>query len=427
MAPLTLSQLTARRFVLGRQGLWPGRRWTGLAGVAEAIRIGEAVQLDTLQIVARSQDIALHSRIQAYQPDQLHHVAYEDRQFFDYGGCLYLYPMPELSFWRTPMRRRALETRWANFAAGHTDLIEEVLAEISNQGPKGNRGFTGRKRVNSYRGGKDTALALYYLWLTGELMIHHRERFERVYDLHERVAPPELDFIAEESAAERFFARKIIAFYGLITERGWRSGFADFIARRVGTEEATNRIAALVAEGVVTRCCVEGSKERWLVLTSDVPTLSLLEAGQTPDAWKPLDATTLEEVTFLAPLEIVSARGRSRRVFDFEYIWEVYKPVEQRRWGYYVLPILYGDRLVARLDPKLDRTTMTLQINGFWLEDDAPALSPEFGAALAHGLHRFAIFLNARGIQIDSINPAKLRTAVRKQLGGVLEVVPEIK
>lgn len=208
------------------------------------------------------------------------------------------------------MRRRAMEPRWASLAAAHPDLIEDVIAVIRDQGPKRNRDFVGLSRVNNYRGRKDTALALYYLWLTGELMIHHRERFERVYDLRERVVPPELDFIAEESAAEQFFAQKIIAFYGLLTERGWRSGFADFIARRVGTEEATNRLAALVAEGVVTRFGVEGSKERWLVLTSDLPSLSLLEAGQVPDPWRPINATTMDEVAFLAPLDIVQ-RSRS--------------------------------------------------------------------------------------------------------------------
>src|SRR5207248_1030717 len=82
----------------------------------------------------------------------------------------------------------------------------------------------------------------------------------------------------------------------------------------------------------------------------------------------------------------VSTRGRASWLFDFEYLWEVYKPAAKRRWGYYTLPILYGDRLVARLDPKLDRTTSTLVINGFWLEEYAPVECPGFAAALARGL-----------------------------------------
>jgi uncharacterized protein YcaQ len=150
--------------------------------------------------------------------------------------------------------------------------------------------------------------------------------------------------------------------------------------------------------------------------------LKSLEAGKIPKAWNPIGPGTLDEVSFLAPLDIVSARGRAKKVFDFEYLWEVYKPLEQRRWGYYTLPILYGDDLVARLDPKLDRTTMTLQIKGFWHEDDAPVKDPAFAVALARGLLRFANFVEAKRVNIASIRPLSLRKIVRMVLGGSMIV-----
>jgi uncharacterized protein YcaQ len=94
---------------------------------------------------------------------------------------------------------------------------------------------------------------------------------------------------------------------------------------------------------------------------------------------------------------IVSARGRAKVWFDFDYVWEVYKPAHQRRWGYYTLPILYGDRLVARFDPKLDRTTNTLLINGLWLNRRRwPKIRNS--CWLARGLQRFKQFLNAQTI-----------------------------
>jgi uncharacterized protein YcaQ len=117
----------------------------------------------------------------------------------------------------------------------------------------------------------------------------------------------------------------------------------------------------------------------------------------------------------LAPLEIVSARGRAKKVFDFEYLWEVYKPAHLRRWGYYTLPILYGDDLVARLDPKLDRKTNTLQILGFWLEDDAPK-DEAFASALANGLHRFADMIGAEKFDLSGIKQTKLRLYLKKKL-----------
>src|SRR5207302_1471854 len=109
-----------------------------------------AVQLDPLNVVARSHDIALWSRVLDYRPEYLDQLLYQDRQFFDYGGALFVYPMPELPFWRLPMRRRAEEGRWADFAAAHTGLLEEVRAELRSRGPLGNRDLAGSARVESY-------------------------------------------------------------------------------------------------------------------------------------------------------------------------------------------------------------------------------------------------------------------------------------
>ena len=124
----------------------------------------------------------------------------------------------------------------------------------------------------------------------------------------------------------------------------------------------------------------------------------------------------LEEVTFLSPLDIVSARGRAKKLFDFEYIWEVYTPVHKRKWGYYVLPILYGDDLVARLDLKLDRTTMTLEIKGFWLEDEATCRDLDFANAFAKGLVRFAEFVQAKKVDMSALKPLGLKRYIQKQV-----------
>lgn len=411
-----ISKVTARRFVLGRQGLWPGRRWSGKEGTAEAIRAAEAVQMDPLTVIARSHDIALWGRVHDYQPSHLDQLLYTDRAFFDYGGALFIYPISELPYWRVPMRRRQEQGRWGEFGTTNPALLEEVRAELRARGPLGNRDFTGRVRVNDYRGRKDSAMALFYLWLTGELMTHHRENFQRVYDFRENVAPPHLNEAATEEEADNFFACKATAFYGLLREAAWGSVIAGFIERPVSRAEKQQWLKKLAEEGTLTPLQVEGSKERWYVLTSDLPLLDTLEAGKIPPAWQPLTTTTSEEAVFLAPLEIVSARGRSSWLFSFEYIWEVYKPAEQRRWGYYTLPVLYNELLVARLDPKLDRKTSTLVINGFWLEDQALTHDPAFAAALARALAHFMIFLKARYLDISLLEPTALRTTIQNEM-----------
>ncbi len=413
---INISKQTARRFVLGRQGLWPGRRWRGKKGVADAMRAGEALQLDPLNMVARSQDITLHSRVLDYKPGLLYKVAYEERQFFDYGGWLAMYPMEELPYWRLHMERRARDEYVSYFVKNHQEVLAFVRAELRNRGPLGNRDFNReRLELQSYRGRKDTSVAMFDMWLSGELMIHHREGFDRVYDFRENIAPKEFDYVAGEKSVEEFFAHKTVAFMGLKREGTFRSDMHGYLRDNYSVDEMKDLLGRWKESGMFAPVQVEGGRETHLVLAEDIPALESLEAGKVPKGWSPKETTTLEEVTFLSPLDIVSARGRAKKLFDFEYKWEVYTPAHLRRWGYYVLPILYGDDLVARADLKLDRSTMTLLILGFWLEEDAPK-DAAFTDALANGLNRFAKMVGAKKVNVGGIKPVKLRMHVESKL-----------
>jgi uncharacterized protein YcaQ len=412
----TISQTTFRKFLLGQQGLWPGRRFKGLDGTTSAINQMEALQLDPLNIAARSQEIALYGRVLDFKLEHLYQSAYKQRNFFDYGGTLFLYPMKELPLWRAIMPRTSKRSRMVEFRKNHPHAMDEALTALRANGPMSNRDFAGNGLSQwSYRGRKDSAVALFYLWLLGEVMITTRKGFDRVYDLRERVAPLEYDKVAPSAEAEDFFARKTISMLHLMRAKRFRIGWQNGIEREVTSEEADKKLSALIEQGAVSHLKVEGSAETWLALTKDIPLLESLEAGRIPKLWKPLASSTEEEVAFLAPLDMVSARGRAKQVFDFEYIWEVYKPVHQRRWGYYTLPILYGDDLVARLDPKLDRKTNTLHILGFWLEDDAPK-DEAFASALGRGLARFAKLVGAKQVEMNAIQPRRLQAQARIML-----------
>jgi hypothetical protein len=167
-------------------------------------------------------------------------------------------------------------------------------------------------------------------------------------------------------------------------------------------------IEALLADGDLIEVQVEGWKQRHYALGAGAQLLADLSAGRTPKAWKPLATTTLEEAVFLAPLDPVSARGRAKLLFDFDYVWEVYKPAPKRKYGYYTLPVLWGDRLVARFDSKLDRERNRLVVLGFWLEDKVLAKNNAFAAALARGFGRFQSFLGARALDAKAL-PKSLR------------------
>jgi uncharacterized protein YcaQ len=408
---LTIDIDTARRFILGKQGLWPGRRWRGVKGTEQSMRAMEYLQLDPLQIIARSQDIQLHSRVLDYTPGTWEKVTYEKRKFFDWGGWLAVRPMDELPHWRVVMRReRDDQLRIHDMGREHAAAIVEMRQILKERGTVSNRDFqmSTRTRTQSYRGRKDSAVALYYLWRTGEVMTHHRERFERVYALTEAVAPPHLVYESSEEETDRFLFRKEIGFNGLARLKR----VADLFFRGVPFEKSKQIVEGMLADGEIVEVKIEGWKDVHTALGSDAKLLRDLSAGRVPKAWKPLDTTTSEEVLFLAPLDPVSARGRAKILFGFDYIWEVYKPLHQRKFGYYTLPVLWGDRLVARFDSKLDRASNTFIVLGFWLEDTSLARDEAFAEALACGFARFVTFLGATRLNARAIREPLLRRRV---------------
>jgi hypothetical protein len=322
--------------------------------------------------------------------------------------------MDELPYWRVVMRReRDGEQRWSRMtklARDHADAIAEMRALLRERGTVKNRDFqmSTRTRMESYRGRKDSALALYYLWYTGEVMTHHRENFERVYALTEAVAPPDLIRESDEAKADRFLIKKEISFSGLS-----RPSALDTFLRGLPHGKAYKKVTdALLADDEIIEVKVEGWKAVPYALSSDAKLLRDLSAGRVPKAWTPLETTTSEEVVFLGPWDQTVARGRAKVVFGFDYVLEVYKPQHLRRFGYYTLPVLWGDRFVARFDSKLDRATNTFVILGLWLEDPSLGKDESFAEALARGFSRFVAFLGASKLDAKAIREPLLRRRV---------------
>jgi uncharacterized protein YcaQ len=370
------------------------------------MRAMEDLQLDPLVVVARAHDLALHSRVIDYAIDDWAKLTYERREFFEWGGWLAVRPMEELPYFRVLMRREREQGHWIDVEREHADAIEEMRTVLRERGEVSNRSFEmrDRTRIDSYRGRKDSALALHYLWRVGEAMVTRRDRFERVYALTEAVAPPSALREVDDAEADDVLRTKAVAADGLtkLFKRPVSAEMADWRERRL-------------ADGTLVEVRVEGWKATQLALGSDAALLAQVEAGEVPAAWRPLEATTSDEASFLSPLDPVSARGRARPLFGFEYTWEVYKPLAQRSYGYYTMPILWGDRLVGRFDPKLDRATGTLFINGLWLEDRASARDEAFAEALTRGMARFLRFLGATRLDVSALSQPMLRKRLARR------------
>jgi hypothetical protein len=392
---MRISAEVARRFVLGRQGLWPGRRWRGLGGTERAMRAMGNLQLDPLQVVARAQDLALHSRVIDYRPDDWATLTYGRRRFFEWGGWLAVRPIDELPYYRVLMRR----SRTWGWVTGLPDeylaAVDEMRHALRERGEVANRHFAmgERTRLVSYRSRKDSGVALHYLWRVGEAMVTRRTpTFERIYAPTEAVAPARYLEEASDAEADDFLLLKAIRAAGFSKLNGATATLHRDITRREVGAWRDRRLA----DGTLIEVEIEGLAGRHVALGSDGPALEALAAGRVPRAWKPLGSTTPEEVTFLSPLDpVISDRERTRRLFDFDYKWGVYDKPEKRRFGYYDLPILWGDRLVGRMDAKLDRSNSTLAVSGLWFEDDRLETDDALEHALGQGIGRLAAFVGA--------------------------------
>lgn len=403
-----LTKQTARRLILGRQGLFPGRRAQGKDGTEAALRRSEAIQIDTINVLARSHDLALHSRVTEYQPADLDALLYTERKFFDYGGILMVYPSDELPYWRRVMQKQW--QRYADYESSRPETCDYVLSELKTRGALANRDFVARERIpGGYRTVKDTGHALYYLWRGGHVMTHSRRGFERVYELTEKIA--DAGEVASDAETAEFFALKALRDTGLATASEWARRVAIMHHERPGAAKAS--LHSLVESGLAAAVQVEGRKETHFTPIESAAQIALLAADKIPAEWQPLGATTADEVTFIAPLDnVIWDRARTKAIFDFEYLWEVYKPESLRRWGYYTLPILYGDQFVARIALRLNRKTRTLLVEGYWLEDECYAADPDYLDALSAGIARFAAFHDADKLDIVPIYVSKLNLSL---------------
>ena len=398
--PIRISREVARRFLLGRQGLWPGRRWQGLEGTDKAMRAMGDLQLDPLRVVVRAQDLALGSRVLDYREDDWARLTYERRKFFEWGGWLAVRPIEELPYYRVLMRR-SQSRRWVSWVVDdHPEAVEEMRWLLAKGRELSNRHFAqgDRRRVDSYRGRKDSAVALYYLWRTGEAMVVRRTpTFERVYARTEAVAPKRHRRDASEVEADDFLLLKEIRTAGISK----LNGVNNVLHREELTRKDVEAWKARQMEaGTVVEVEVEGLTGRYLAMADELRTLDTLARGRLPRGWRPIGPTTTDEVTLLSPLDpAIHHREQTKRLWDFDYKWGVYDKVEKRKFGYYDLPILWGDRLVGRADLRLDRKTGALQTLGLWHEDEAVARDPIYRAALEAGMDRLRAIARLNGAE----------------------------
>lgn len=306
------------------------------------------LQLDSVPVVIRTQYLPPFSRLGPYRPELLDTLAYRDDEWFEaWSHEASLAPVADEPLLRWQKERARRGQTWKQLAAlAHADpgYIEEVLAQV-RQRPLAPRDLREpRRRRGEWWGDRsDGSIALDWLFRIGEVGIRRRSGFVKEFDLMDRIVPPEI--LAQPTPSEHEAHRELLMRAATSFGVGTASDLIDYY--RLPKAPAKARVAELVEDQRLLEAEVEG----W-----DRP--ALLH----PDAVTP---RSIDVCTLLSPFDpVVWRRERAARLFDFEYRIEIYTPAAKRVYGYYVLPFLLGEEIVARVDLKTDRSSGVLLVKG---------------------------------------------------------------
>jgi uncharacterized protein len=379
--------------------------------MALAAHLG-SFQFDPLDIAGRNHDLVLNARIGGYRRELTDSLLYEDRCLYEtYNKGLSLVPTADLPWFRINWDRARVVYEREEFVA-HRDLVAELLARIETHGSVSSTDLEPRAMIEwSWRPTNQVRAILEALALAGVIGIRERAGNRRVYDLTERLFPP--DLLERRVPVHDQWRHKLLSRYrahGLLGDHGnmeiWLGttpyreiGLEDGVA--INTPGRRRLQAELVAEGAICRVEVEGLKGARYI---PAPNEGLVHQAEREVAETAPPGGVAPGVSFIAPLDpLVWDRDLVRRLHGFDYLWEVYVPAAKRKWGYYVLPILYGDRFVGRIDPKADRKSGTLSVLGLWWEDGFDPLSeanPGFVGAFTDALRAHMAFLDATKVAL---------------------------
>jgi uncharacterized protein YcaQ len=384
--PQSLSLVEARRIALHAQQFGsrpsPPRNVPALASIVRRLGL---LQMDSVNVLVRAHYLPLFSRRGPYSVELLQRAAYDSRVLFEYWGheaSLIPVEWQPLFRWRMQQARDGTGT-WGflrRYASGHEDVVAAVLAQIRRQGPLAAGDLeSGGRSSGGWWGWSQGKQIMEWLFWSGQVTTATRRNFERLYDLTERVLPAEVIAAATPAKedAQRSLMKIAAAALGVATLRDLRDYF------RLPTADAAARLQELIEEGAMVPVSVEGWKH----------------SAYVPDRVRVPRA--IESSALLSPFDsLIWERQRTERLFDFHYRIEIYTPAHKRQHGYYVLPLLWNERLAARVDLKSDRQRSRLQVRGGSVEEGIKV--KQVVEPLAQQLRSMAQWLGLEGFEVTS-------------------------
>lgn len=379
---LTLTKNQARRFLLLKHGLLGSHRFTGKQGVLDFIRQVGCIQFDPVDVCGKNPELVLQSRVKGFTKQMLYELLYSDRELVDYfDKNLSIFPAKD---WPWFERYREQHRNWERSHKEISAVKDAIKNTIAARGPVCSSDLEMQEKVDWYWSAtKLSRAALEHLYFTGELAVHHKKGSIKYYDLIANCLPEEILGQPDPCPADHDHLKwRVLRRIGALGLLWNRPSDAWLGIRGLKAAERSAIFSELADEGTISELTVEGLRDRFYCLTED------LELAQTCL----LDQTWKKRCEFIAPLDnLMWDRKLILALFDFDYKWEIYTPVDKRKYGHYVLPILYGERFIGRIEAAADTKTKTLMVKNIWFEPGVRQ-SKAMRGALDGAVRRLASF-----------------------------------
>jgi Uncharacterized protein conserved in bacteria len=377
-----LTQKQARQFILRKQGLLGKHRYAGKEGILSFLDSAGCVQFDPIDVYGKNSELVLQSRIKNFRKQDLFDLLYKERSLVDFfDKQLSIFKTSDWIYFHKNREISCNTPKQENIKAAY----EDIRAFIEKNGPSCSGDIKLGKSINGYWGRTTTLsrAALEELYFQGELIIHHKKGTKKYYDFTSRHIPKALLCAENPFLSDidyfKWNIRRRISSVGLL----WNAPSDAFLGISGLKANVRNEAyAALTAENLIIPIEVDNFSAPFYLIREDIP---LLEEVLSAEKFAP-------RCEFIAPLDnFIWDRKLIQALFDFSYKWEIYTPAAQRKYGYYILPILFGENFVGRIEFQCDKKTKTLSIKNIWFESHTRK-TKKLHEALDKALIRFAKF-----------------------------------
>ena len=387
----TISKKQARQFIFSKQGLIGAYRFIGKDGAYAYVRQAGCIQYDPVDVCGKNAELTLQSRVKGFKKKMLHDLLYKDRKLVDYADKeLSIWPAedwPYFSSYRDRSRKLGRTFK------GLKPLEKKAVEYIRENGPVSSDSLPIEGEIfwhssmhwsgNWQKKSQAARSVLEQLYTDGDLVIHHKKGSRKYYDLAERYLPEEIlkadNPCKDEDEFTAWRVLRRIGAAGLL----WDKNSTSFLGIDINAEKRKSVLEKLMSEGRIIPVNVEGIKQVFYYRAEDDDLMQSVIEGS---------ADLKPRMSFIAPLDpLMWDKALILALWDYQYSWEIYTPAVKRKYGYYVLPVIFGDSFVGRIEAVPDRKTGVLEVKNIWWEPGI-RVSKKLTSALDKTVKVFAKF-----------------------------------